>query len=186
MTLYVYTVSIYIYTYNHLYSIPIHLLNVHIWCFNNEFITYVVIWWEEKSNCIYFLLRSRLSKHTVFVWRIIECLTTIVTSFKKLYLTFICLFSKIHRFVRGSSSYFLYIYLCRRTFCRIKTIFGTMTLSLECLWLATYFLPFFIIYIFWNTFFRFVSLLRVKPKITFKTFNSYICQSKSFSVTTIW
>ena len=141
---------------------------------------------EENSNCIYFLLRSRLSKHTVFVWRIIECLTTIVTSFKKLYLTFICLFSKIHRFVRGSSSYFLYIYLCRRTFCRIKTIFGTMTLSLECLWLATYFLPFFIIYIFWNTFFRFVSLLRVKPKITFKTFNSYICQSKSFSVTTIW
>ena len=163
-----------------------HLLNVHICCFNNEFITYVVTWWEEKSNCIYFLLRSRLSKHTVFVWRIIECLTTIVTSFKKLYLTFICLFSKIHRFVRGSSSYFLYIYLCRRTFCRIKTIFGTMTLSLECLWLATYFLPFFIIYIFWNTFFRFVSLLRVKPKITFKTFNSYICQSKSFSVTTIW
>ena len=89
-------------------------MNVHICCFNNEFITYVVIWCKEKSKCIYFRLRSYLSKRTVYVWRIIECLTTVVTSFKKLYLTFICLFSKIHRFVRGSSSYFLYIYLCRK------------------------------------------------------------------------
>ena len=29
-----------------------HLLNVHICCFNNEFITYVVIGWEEKTNRI--------------------------------------------------------------------------------------------------------------------------------------
>ena len=117
MTLYVYTVSIYIHiiiyiVYRYITCHSSHLLNVHICCFNKEFITYVVIWWEEKSNCIYFLLRSRLSKHTVLVWRIIECLTTIVTSFKKLYLTFICLFSKIHRYVRGSSSYFYtYIYV---------------------------------------------------------------------------